>query len=131
MSANVPLSDEELHAYADNQLSRERAGEVAATLAREPALAARVAKIRRQNALLRDALDPWLGEPVPRELLAAAAASAVRPRLRWLPAALAVAASLVLGIAIGWFGRREMLGLAGTPGPFQKQARLTPALYRP
>jgi len=129
MSANMPLSDEELHAYADNQLSRERAGEVAAALAREPALAARVSEIRRQNALLRDALDPWLAEPLPRKLLVAAAASGVRMRSRWLPAALAAAASLILGIGLGWFGRSEMLELAGTPVTFQRQAALTHALY--
>jgi len=128
MSANMPLSDEELHAYADNQLSGERASEVAATLAREPALAARVAEIRRQNALLRDALDPWLTEPLPRELLSAAAGSA-GTRRRWVPAALAVAASLVLGIGLGWFGRSETLELAGTPVTFQRQAALTHALY--
>ena len=69
----MPLSDDELHAYADNQLSRERASEVAQTLAHESALATRVDEIRRHNALLREALDPWLGEPLPRELLAAAA----------------------------------------------------------
>src|SRR5436305_1076840 len=129
MSSNMPLSDDELHAYADNQLSRERASEVAATLAHDSALAARVAEIRRQNALLREALDPWLGEPLPRELLAAAAGSAARPRLRWLPTALAVAASVVLGIGIGWFGRSEMLELAGTPVTFPRQAALTHALY--
>jgi len=129
MSANMPLSDDELHAYADNQLSGERAGEVAATLAREPALGARIAEIRRQNALLRDALDPWLGEPLPRELLSAAAGSLARTQPRWLPAALAAAASLILGIGIGWFGRSEMLELAGTPITFQRQAALTHALY--
>jgi len=118
-----------LHAYADNQLSGERAGEVAVTLAREPALAARVSEIRRQNALLRDALDPWLAEPLSRELLSAAAGSAARPRRRWLPAALAAAASLVLGIGLGWFGRSAMLELAGTPVTFQRQAALTHALY--
>lgn len=125
----MPLSDDELHAYADNQLSRERASEVAATLAHESALAARVAEIRRHNALLREALDPWLGEPLPRALLAAAAGSTTRARLRWLPTALAVAASLVLGVGIGWFGRSEMLELAGTPVTFQRQAALTHALY--
>jgi len=129
MSASMPLSDEELHAYADNQLAGERASEVAAALAREPASAARVSEIRRQNALLRDALDPWLAEPLPRELLSAAARSAARPRRRWLPAALAAAASLVLGIGLGWFGRSEMLQLAGTPTTFQRQAALTHALY--
>ena len=96
-------------------------------LAREPALAARVAEIRRQNALLRDALDPWLAEPLPRQLLSAAAGSAARPR--WLPVVLAVAASLVLGIGLGWFGRSEMLELGGTPVTFQRQAALTHALY--
>ena len=129
MSANMPLSDEELHAYADNQLSGERASEVAATLAREPALAARVSEIRRQNAVLRDALDPWLAEPLPRELLSAAAGSAARPRRRWLPAALAAAASLVLGIGLGWFGRSAMLEISGTPVTFQRQAALTHVLY--
>jgi anti-sigma factor RsiW len=129
MSASMPLSDEELHAYADNQLSGERASEVAATLAREPALAARVSEIRRQNAVLRDVLDPWLAEPLPRELLSAAAGSAARPRRRWLPAALAAAASLVLGIGLGWFGRSAMLELSGTPVTFQRQAALTHALY--
>src|SRR2546425_5253060 len=128
MSSNMPLSDDELHAYADNQLSRERASEVAATLAHESALAARVAEIRRHNALLREALDPWLGEPLPRALLAAAAGSTARARLRWLPTALAVAASLVLGVGIGWFGRSEMLELAGTPGTVQGQAAPAPAL---
>ena len=127
MSANLPLGDDELHAYADNQLSPERADEVAAALAREPALAARVGEIRRQNARLRDALDPWLGEPLPRKLLAAAAGSSARSR--WLPAAFAVAASLVLGIGLGWFGRGEMLQLAGTPVTFQREAALTHALY--
>ena len=125
----MPLSDDELHAYADNQLSRERASEVAQTLAHESALATRVDEIRRHNALLHEALDPWLGEPLPRELLAAAAGSAARARLRWLPTALAVAASVVLGIGIGWFGRSEMLELAGTPVTFQRQAALTHALY--
>jgi anti-sigma factor RsiW len=129
MSANLPLGDDELHAYADNQLGRARADEVAAALAREPALAARVAEIRRQNAQLRDALDPWLGEPLPRKLLAAAAGSSGRVHSRWLPTALAVAASLVLGIGVGWFGRDEMLQLAGTPLTFQRQAALTHVLY--
>jgi anti-sigma factor RsiW len=129
MSANLPLGDDELHAYADNQLARERADEVAAALAREPALAARVAEIRRQNAQLRDALDPWLGEPLPRKLLAAAAGSSERVHSRWLAAALAAAASLVIGIGVGWFGRGEVLQLAGTPVTFQRQAALTHALY--
>jgi len=127
MSANMAVLDEELHAYADNQLSRGRAEEVAAAIAREPALAARVAEIRRQNAQLRDAFDPWLAEPLPRKLLAAA--SGVCRRSQWQPIALAVAASLLFGIGLGWIGRGEVLQRAGTPVTFEREAALTHALY--
>jgi anti-sigma factor RsiW len=48
---------------------------------------------------------------------------------RWLPATVALAASLVLGVGIGWLGRGEMLQLAGTPTTFPRQAALTHALY--
>ena len=123
------IRDDELHAYADEQLPPERAEEVGAALAREPALALRVAEIRRQNALLRDAFDPWLTEPLPRKLLAAAAGRARRRLPKWMPAVMGLAASLVVGVGIGWFGRGEMLQLAGTPITFPRQAALTHALY--
>src|SRR6266704_2011815 len=77
MSANLPVHEDELHAYADNQLAPTRAEEVGAVLAREPALAA----------------------------------------------------SLFLGVGVGWFGRGEMLQLAGTPVTFPRQAALTHVLY--
>jgi anti-sigma factor RsiW len=129
MTDGPAIQDDELHAFADQQLAPARADELAAAIARDPALALRVAEIRRQNALLRDALDPWLAEPLPRNLLAAAAGRAQRRMPRWFPAALGVAASLALGVAIGWFGRGEMLQLAGTPVTFPRQAALTHALY--
>jgi anti-sigma factor RsiW len=129
MSPALPLSEDDLHAYADNQLSPERAQEVAAVLAREPALAGRVAEIRRQNALLRDALDPWLAEPLPRELLHASTGGPARSLWRTLRPALAVAATLVLGVGLGWYGRDEMLRLEGTPVTFSRQAALTHAIY--
>lgn len=131
MNAGLPLTDDDLNAYADKQLSAERAARVAAVLAREPALAARVAEIRRQNALLRDALDPWLAEALPRQLLTAATPQAAHRRpggMRWAWPALA-AASLLVGLGIGWFGRGERIELAGTPVTFQRQAALTHALY--
>jgi anti-sigma factor RsiW len=45
-----------------------------------------------------------------------------------VPAAAAVA-SLFVGLGIGWYGRGEMLQLAGTPVTFPRQAALTHALY--
>jgi len=129
MSVPSGIPDEELHAYADEQLPNERSQAVAAAIARDPALALRVAEIRRQNALLRDAFDPWLAEPVPPHLLAAASPRAPRRVPRWLPASAAIAASVLIGVAVGWYGRGEVLELGGTPVSFPRQAALTHAIY--
>ncbi|HEY8624078.1 MAG TPA: anti-sigma factor, partial [Casimicrobiaceae bacterium] len=72
MKAALPLTDDDLHAYADGQLTPERAAQVGDALEREPALVARLTDIRQQNARLRDVLDPWLGEALPLELVDAA-----------------------------------------------------------
>jgi len=125
------LPDLDLHAYADGQLAPERMAVVEAMLSRDPALAARVADIRGQNAALCDALDPMLAEPLPARLLAAAtppAAGAGAAR-RWLMPLFAAAATLVLGLGIGWYGRGTVLEDAGTPTTFARQAALTHALY--
>jgi anti-sigma factor RsiW len=134
MSPALPLSDDDLHAYADNQLPAERAREVTAALERDPALAVRVADLRRMNAQLRDATDPWLAEPLPRRLLTAATASRGRLHggrsvLRHAWPALAAAASLVIGGVSGWMLRGEVLQEQGTPVTFSRQAALTHALY--
>src|SRR5439155_21750068 len=42
---------------------------------------------------------------------------------------LAAAASLVVGVAVGWQMRGEVLREEGTPETFQRQAALTHALY--
>jgi anti-sigma factor RsiW len=130
MSPALPLSDDELQAYADNQLPAGRAREVTAALERDPALAGRIADIRRMNAQLRDALDPWLAETLPRRLVTAAAPRNRRRSVlsRTWPA-LATAASLVIGVASGWILRGEVLQEQGTPVTFQRQAALTHALY--
>ena len=133
MKAQLPLTDDDLHAYADGQLSPERAAQVDAFIEREPALVARLADIRQQNAKLRDALDPWLAEPLPRELVDAAKPSRSRrdrgASRGWLAPALAAAAALVLGIGLGWIFRGEVLQQAGTPITFSRQAAITHALY--
>lgn len=129
-AARHPLSDADLHAYADGQLAPERVEQVEAILATDPELAARVGGIRAQSAALRDALDPLLAEPVPDALIAAAtpprSGAFVR---RWIAPAFATAASLVIGVAIGWFGRDALIERAGTPTTFARQAAFAHALY--
>ena len=128
------LSDTDLHAYADRQLAPERASLVEAALAGDPALATRVAEIRAQNAALRDALDPLLAERIPERLLEAALPPdprATRSALvrRWAVPVFAAAATLVIGVAVGWLGRDAMIERAGTPTTFARQAAYAHALY--
>lgn len=126
----APLSDADVHAFVDGQLSPDRAERVAAAVASNPELAARVADIRHRNAQLRAALDPVLAEPIPARLLAAAEAPVRRASVgRWLWPAFALAATLVLGIGVGWFGRDALIERAGTPTTFARQAAFAHALY--
>ena len=81
---------------------------------------------------MRDALDPVLAEPIPDRLLAAAAPTTSpqpgRVR-RWAIPALAAAATLILGIGLGWFGRDVMIERGGTPTTFARSAAFAHALY--
>ena len=128
----LPVTDADLNAYADGQLATSRVAAVEEALAHDPALADSVAAVRRHNAALRDALDPWLEEQIPERLIAAAAgpAHAAQPGARrWVMSALAAAATLLLGLSIGWYARDVDLERDGTPTTFTRQAALTHALY--
>jgi anti-sigma factor RsiW len=133
MRAALPLTNDDLHAYADGQLAPERAAQVGSAIEREPELAARVTDIRQQNARLRDALDPWLAEALPRALVDAAQPPRARrdrgARRPWLASSFAAAGALLIGIGVGWQIRGEVLQQAGTPVTFSRQAAITHALY--
>lgn len=116
------VTDEELMAYADGELSDADAARVEGALALDPALAERLAAHRHLHAVLKGHLDPVAEEPVPdaliamitaaareddRKVISLAAARAEReakapPRpflQRW--GGMAIAASLVLGLMLG------------------------------
>ena len=128
--SNLPPTDDDLHAWADGQLSPERRQGLEQALARDPALAARAAEIERQNAWLRDGLDGLLHESLPQRLIdAARKPPQSRARSSWLGSMAAVAATLVIGLLGGWYLRDATLERAGTPTTFARQAALTHALY--
>ncbi len=129
MTPSTPISDPDLSAFADGQLTPDRAAAIEAALARDPEAAARVAAIRGQNRALVDALDAWLDEPVPERLLAAAKAPAVAHDASWWKPALALAASLVIGLGSGWFGREATLAQQGMPTTFAREAAFAHAIY--
>ena len=129
MTTPRPLSESDLHGYADRTLAPDRAAEVEALLARDPEAAALVAAIRAQNEQLAQALDPCLAEPIPAQLLKAATPPASRSRTKWWRPASALAATLVAGIALGWFGRDALLVSRGTPTTFAREAAFSHAIY--
>jgi len=120
----VTLDDETLMAYADGELDAARRAEIAAALAADPALAARVEKHRAMRASVSSAFAPVLADPVPERLRAAAMGSAApvaaaerargnvvrfpsrgsrAPATPWRAREwLAMAASVLLGVAISW-----------------------------
>lgn len=122
--------DADLHAYVDGQLASGRRAAVEASIAADPELARRVADFRAQNTALRDAFDAVLIEPIPDELLVAATMPRVdRPRGRWVVPSLAAAASLVVGVGLGWFFGDALIERSGTPTTFARQAAFAHALY--
>jgi anti-sigma factor RsiW len=126
----LPVSDADVHAYADGQLPPARAAAIEARCADDAQFAARITEIRAQNAALRDALDPMLAEPVPPQLLAAAMApTQARREQRWLAPAVAAAAALLIGLGVGWLGRDALIERSGTPTTFARQAAFAHALY--
>ena len=125
----LPITDADLSAYVDGQLPSPRAEEVGQAIARDSALASRVAELKHKNALLREAFDPWLAEPIPQSLLNAATKPETPGLWRRARPWLAAAAMLVLGVGIGWFARDALLASEGTPTTFARQAAVTHVLY--
>ena len=95
---NAPVSEAELHAFVDRQLTPERLAEIEAYLAHRPDEAQRAQSYRDQKRELRALFDPVLDEALPRRVL-----NAARPRTPWYLQRIAagVAIALISGAA-GW-----------------------------
>ena len=132
--SGVPVTEAELHAYVDRQLTPERAAEVAAWLAHRPEEAARVHAWEDDRRALRALFDPVLDEAVPPALGQAAR----RPVPGFGRPALAAAAALllVLGAAGGGWALRgahdaPLLAAAPRANDFAARAALAHAVYAP
>jgi anti-sigma factor RsiW len=110
---DIVVTEDELHAYVDGELSAERRGAVEAWLAAHPDDAARVAAWRKQAELIQARYGGVAEESVPSRLDLARLAR----RRRFGLAAIAAAAAVVVfvaGGAAGWFARGSEL-LASPP----------------
>src|SRR5438445_5419182 len=65
---NIPVTEDELHAYIDNELPAERRGDVEAWLSAHPDDAARVQSWRTMAEALHARYDSVLDETVPKRL---------------------------------------------------------------
>ena len=103
----IPVTEDELHAYVDNELPAERRGDVEAWLATHPDDAERVRSWRAMAEALHARYDAVADEPVPKRL---EIERLVRQPRKWIYGA--IAATLVAFIAgggVGWMAHGASL----------------------
>jgi anti-sigma factor RsiW len=114
-----PVTEADLHAYFDGELTPERRRAVEAYLAAHPADAARLESYREHDMLIRRAYRPLAERPLPAPLVRALVRADARPTRRWRWVAASATAALLLlmaGATSGWYGR-ALLAPAPEPPP--------------
>ena len=100
---NIPVTEDELHAYVDNELPAERRGDVEAWLATHPDDAGRVQSWRAMAEALHARYDSIVDEAVPKRL---EIERLVQQPRRWVVGAVAATlAAFVVGGGMGWVAR--------------------------
>ena len=102
MMEKTILSEEELHAFIDGELDDARADAVAAIIAGSPELSERVEYFVIDKDMIARAYGPLIEQPVPASLRQAVTgarpAAPARAPMRFLPAAMALAAAIVAAV---------------------------------
>lgn len=120
--ATTPITEADLHAYADGQLEPVRRAEVEAYLAAHPDAAAQVWQWRMLDQQLHASYAGVLSEPVPLRLTAAL-------QLRRWPRGIAAGIVwLSCGLAAGWFAHASIQQPAA-PAAFAHKALVAHVLY--
>mgnify|MGYP001037996609 CR=1 FL=1 len=110
---NIPVTEDELHAYVDDELPAERRGDVEQWLATHPDDAERVHSWRAMAAALHARYDAVAEESVPQRL---EIERLVRQPRRWLyGTAAATLAAFIIGGGTGWLAR----GVTASPSSFR------------
>jgi anti-sigma factor RsiW len=110
---NMPVTEDELHAYVDNELPAERRADVVAWLASHPGDAERVRSWLAMAEALHARYDSVADEPVPPRL---DVERLVRQPRKWFYGAVAATlAAFIAGGGLGWLAH----GVAASPSAFQ------------
>ena len=124
---NSPVTEEELHAYADGDLPAERREAVEAWLAKHPDDADRVSAWRAQADAVRARYGNIVNEPVPARL---ALERIVSRRRSWIAvAAAATIAAFVIGGTVGWMARGASAAAPSEMETFANEAISAHRLY--
>jgi anti-sigma factor RsiW len=110
---NIPVTEDELHAYIDNELPAERRGDVEAWLAAHADDAGRVQSWRAMAEMLHARYDSVADEAVPKRLEIERLAR--QPRKWMFGAVAATLLAFVAGGGVGWIAH----GAAASPSAFQ------------
>lgn len=102
MKYETPITDSDLHAYLDGQLSEARRLQVEAWLKSHPDKLKELNEYQIIDRELHNLLDPVLSEAIPESLR-------VQPRKRFYTRVAAAAGFLVAGIIMGWQGNNLMM----------------------
>lgn len=109
----IPVTEDELHAYVDNELPAERRGDVEAWLAAHPEDGQRVQSWRAMAEALHARYDQVANEPVPKRL---ELERLVRPPRKWVYGAMAASLlAFIAGGGTGWV----LHGATAKPSTFQ------------
>src|ERR1700761_9162105 len=110
---NIPVTEDELHAYVDNELPAERRADVENWLAAHPDDAERVRSWRAMADALHARYDSVADEAVPKRL---EIERLVRQPRKWIYGAVAATlVAFIVGGSVGWVAR----GAAASPSSFQ------------
>lgn len=119
MKYETPITDADLHAWLDGQLSEARRRQVEAWLKHHPDKLSEVNEYRIIGGELHDLLDPIIKEPVPDALR-------VAPRRRFIRRVAVAAGFLCVGALAGWQANTL---LADSPGRQIQQHLIRPASF--
>src|SRR6266566_8445521 len=109
----ISITEDELHAYVDNELPAERRGDVETWLAGHPEDAGRVQSWRAMAEALHARYDSVADEAVPKRLELERLMQ--QPR-KWIYSAIAATlAAFIVGGGVGWLAH----GVAASPSAFQ------------
>lgn len=124
----IPVTEDELHAYVDNELPADRRAFVETWLGAHPDDAARVAAWQRMGESMRQRYGSVADEPVPRRLDLDQLAR--EPRRWMIGAAAAVLLAFAAGGSIGWFARDASAAVVTAAEPLENMRTEAIAAHR-